>query len=97
MFQLLKRIPLILAIPAIVIIGGWIIFQAGQNSTAKEIELISNAEAKDNTQKNNTTEDEVGISRSKLDTLIHKQSSEVQSYLLARLHLTHNQMARLSF
>ncbi len=62
MFQLLKRIPLILAIPAIVIIGGWIIFQAGQNSTAKEIELISNAEAKDNTQKNNTTEDEVGIS-----------------------------------
>lgn len=45
MLQLFKRIPLILAIPAVIVIGGWIIYQAGKNSSDKEFQVISNAEA----------------------------------------------------
>jgi len=52
MFQLIKRIPLMLAIPALVIIVGWMIFQAGKNSSAAEIQLISNSEANSKSKEN---------------------------------------------
>ena len=58
MFKLFKRIPLTLVIPAMVIVGGWVIFQAGQHSSNKEFQLISSAKAEIQNDKlnNNKTE-----------------------------------------
>ena len=62
MFELFKRIPLLLLIPAMLIVGAWFIFQAGKNSTNDEIQLISSANATSHSPTNNSNDSETVVS-----------------------------------